>query len=124
MRGLLFEAKQVKSSRLSKEKFLYLLVNRLAIFFFLMCFLSLFLYVAGTIQDFTDSTQLFLLNLYFILGLFLIIASVSGLLLDLNRYSRTKKKRYLFRAGGYVFLVVFGVVTVLASSAITAISGL
>jgi len=89
-----------------------------------MCLLSLFLYAAGTIQDFTDSTQLFLLNLYFILGLFMTIASVSGMLFDFNRYSRTKKKRYLFRAGGYVFLVVFGVVTVLAATAITAISGL
>ena len=113
----------MKFTRLSKEKFLYLLVNRLAIFFFLMCLLTLFLYAAGTIQDFTDSTQLFLLNIYFILGLFLTIASVSGLLLDLNRFSRTKKTRYLLRAGGYVFLVVFGVVTVLAASAITAISG-
>ena len=113
----------MKFARLSKEKFLYLLVNRLAIFFFLMCLLTLFLYTAGTIQDFTDSTQLFLLNLYFILGLFLAIASVSGLVLDLNRFSRTRKTRYLLRAGGYVFLVVFGVVTVLAASAITAISG-
>jgi hypothetical protein len=107
----------------SKEKFLYLLVNRLAIFFFLMCVLTLFLYTAGTIQDFIDSTQLFLLNLYFILGIFLTAASVSGMLLDLNRFSRTRKTRYLLRAGGYIFLVVFGVVTVLAASAITAISG-
>jgi len=107
----------------SREKFLYLLVNRLAIFFFLMCLLTLFLYTAGTVQDFTDSTQLLLLNLYFILGIFLAAASVSGLFLDLNRFSKTKKTRYLLRAGGYVFLLVFGVVTVLASSAITAISG-
>jgi len=113
----------VISTRLSKEKFLYLLVNRLAIFFFLMCLLTLFLYAAGTTQDFIDSTQLLLLNLHFILGIFLTIASVSGLLLDLNRFSLTKKKRYLLRAGGYVFLVVFGVVTILAASAITAISG-
>jgi len=114
----------MKFTRVSKEKFLYLLVNRLAIFFFLMCVLTLFLYIAGTIQDFTDSTQLFLLNLCFILGLFLVISSVSGMLLDLNRFSGTKKRRYLLRAGGYVFLLVFGVVIVLTSSAITAISGL
>ena len=114
----------MKAIGLLKEKFLYLLVNRLAIFFFLMCLLTLFLYAAGTIQDFIDSTQLFLLNLYFTLGIFLTIASVSGMLLDLNRYSRTKKTRYLLRAGGYVFLVFFGIVTVFAASAITAISGL
>jgi len=113
----------MKFTRLSKEKLLYLLVNRLAIFFFLMCLLTSFLYAAGTVQDFTDSTQLLLLNLYFILGIFLTIASVSGLLLDFSRFSRTKKTRYLIRAGGYVFLVVFGIATVLAASAITAISG-
>ena len=113
---------KVKFIRLSKEKFLYLLVNRLAIFFFFICLLTLFLYTAGTFQDFTDSTQLLLLNLHFILGIFLTTASVSGLLLDLNRYTQTKKTRYLIRAGGYVFLVVFGVATVLAASAITAIS--
>ena len=113
----------MKFTGLSKEKLLYLLVNRLAVFFFLMCLLTLFLYTAGTVQDFIDSTQLFLLNLYFVLGIFLTIASVSGLLLDLNRFFRTKKTRYLLRAGGYVFLVIFGVVTVLAASAITAISG-
>jgi len=112
----------VKFARLSKEKLLYLLVNRLAIFFFLLCLLTLFLYAAGTIQDFTDSTQLLLLNLHFILGIFLTAASISGLLLDLIRYTQTKKSRYLLRAGGYIFLVVFGVVTVLAASAITAIS--
>ena len=127
MRGLrlclINRAWQVKFTRLSKEKFLYLLVSRLAIFFFLMCLLTLFLYVAGTIQDFTDSTQLLLLNLYFVLGIFLAAASVSGLVLDLNRFFRTKKTRYLLRAGGYIFLVVFSVVTVLAASAITAISG-
>ena len=87
-----------------------------------MCVLTLFLYVAGTIQSFIDSTQLFLLNLYFILGIFLTIAAASGLVLDLNRFSSTKKTRYLLRAGGYVFLLLFGVLTVFAASVITAIS--
>ena len=112
----------VKLTRLSREKLLYLLVNRLAIFFFLMCVLTLFLYVAGTVQDFIDTTQLFLLNLYFILGIFLIATSISGMVLDFYRFSKTKKTRYILRAGGYIFLVVFGAVTVLAVSAITAIS--
>ena len=109
-------------SRISKEKLLSLLVNRAAIFFFLMCLLTLFLYTAGTVQDFIDSTQLFLLNLYFILGIFLIIASVSGFVHDLVRFSNTKKSRYILRAGGYIFLMIFSIVTVLIVSAITAIS--
>ena len=112
----------MKVTKFSKEKLLSLLVSRLAIFFFLMCLLTLFLYAAGTIQDFIDSTQLFLLNLYFILGIFLTIASVSGLALDLGRFSKTKKNRYILRAGGYMLLVIFGAVTVLIVSAITAIS--
>jgi len=114
--------KKLKAAQLPKERLLYILVNRLAIFFFLMCVLTLFLYVAGTIQSFIDSTQLFLLNLYFILGIFLTIAAASGLVLDLNRFSSTKKTRYLLRAGGYVFLLLFGVLTVFAASVITAIS--
>ena len=112
----------MKFTKLTKEKLLSLLVNRTAIFFFLMCLLTLFLYTAGTVQDFIDSTQLFLLNLYFILGIFLIIASVSGFVHDLGRFIKTKKNRYILRAGGYIFLVIFGIVTVLIVSAITAIS--
>lgn len=96
-----------------KEKLLPILVNRTAIFFFLMCLLTLFLYVVGTVQGFIDSTQLALLRLYAVLGIFLTIASVYGAALALERLVKLKKNRYLLRAGGYFFLIVFGILSVL-----------
>ena len=110
-------------SRFTEEKLLPILVNRAVIFFFIMCLLALFLYAAGTVQEFTDSTQLTLLRLYTVLGIFLTVSSVSGIVLNLGRFIKTKKGRYFLRAGGYIFLVLFGAVTVLAAMAIVAVSG-
>jgi hypothetical protein len=110
-------------SRFSKERLLPILINRTALFFFIMSILTLFLYAAGTIQDFTDSTQFMLLTLYSVLGIFLTISSFSGIALDLTRFIGTKKSRYIFRAGGYLFLMIFGAVTVLVVMAILTLSG-
>jgi len=109
--------------RFSKERLLPILINRTALFFFVLSVLTLFLYGAGTVQGFTDATQFALLALYSILGIFLTITAVSGILLDLGRFIGTRKARYFFRACGYLFLVVFGIVTVLAVMAILALSG-
>ena len=109
-------------SRLPKEKLLYILVNRTVIFLFVMCLLTLSLYAAGTIQGFIDSTQLFLLKLYEGLGIFLMVTSFCGIVLDIERCFKVKKKRYLLRAGGYLLLVIFSIVTVLAVMAIIALS--
>ena len=110
-------------SRFSKERLLPILINRTTLFFFIMCILTLFLYAAGTAQNFTDSTQFALLTLYSVLGIILTITSISGIVLDFGRFINTKKVRYFFRAGGYLFLVVFGAVTVLLVMAILALSG-
>ena len=110
-------------SRNLKEKLLVILVNRTVLFLFLMCLLTLSLYVVGTVQGFIDSTQLALLRLYVVLGIFLAIISVFGMILALGRVLKTQKKRYLFRAGGYLFLVVFGMATVLAVMFIITVSG-
>ena len=109
--------------RYRKERLLPILINRSAIFFFLMCLLTLFLYIAGTVQGFIDSTQLFLLRLYFVLGIFLTTVSLLGVLMDILRFVKRKKPRYLFRALGYLFLVLFGIITVLAVLFIIALSG-
>jgi hypothetical protein len=113
----------LESTRFSKERLLHILINRTALFFFVMCVLTLFLYVAGTVQEFTDATQFALLTLYSVLGIFLTITSISGIILDMTRFIGAKKGRYFFRAGGYLFLVVFGGVTVIAVMAILALSG-
>ena len=110
-------------SRFSKEKLLPILVNRTVVFFLLMCFLAFFLYVAGTVQGFTDSTQLILLKLYTFFGIILAAAAAFGAILNLGRVITTKKGRYLLRGAVYVFLVIFATATVLAAIAIVAISG-
>jgi len=97
-----------------KEKLLPVLVSRTVIFFFVMCLLILFLYAAGTVQGFIDSTQLFLLSVYIVFGIFLTVSSAGGLGINLVRYIKIRKIRYLFRAGGYMLLMIFGSATVLA----------
>jgi hypothetical protein len=106
-----------------KEKLLPILVSRAVVFFLSMSVLTLFLYAAGTVQGFIDSTQIVLLRLYVILGISLSVFSFAGMILNLRRFFILKKPRYLFRAGGYLLLVVFGIVTVLLSLFIIAISG-
>ena len=97
-----------------KEKLLPILVSRTVIFFFLMCLVTLFLYAAGTVQGFIDSTQLSLLSVYVALGIFLTVVSAGGMVINLGRYLEARKIRYLFRSGGYMFLIIFGSLTVLA----------
>ena len=109
--------------RLPKEKLLPILVNRTAIFFFLMCLFTAFLYLAGTVQNFIDRTQLSLLSIYSVFGIVLMIASTFGMILNISRLLKTRKKRYLLRASGYVFLMLFAAVTVMMAAAITAMSG-
>ena len=107
----------------AREKLLPILINRTVLFFFFMSLLTLFFYLAGTAQGFIDSTQFLLLRVYTILGIFLAFTSASGVILDLGRLIKTKKIRYLFRAGGYAFLVIFGILSVLVVMSIFVISG-
>ena len=106
----------------TREKLLPILINRTVLFFFLMSLFTMFFYLAGTTQGFIDSTQFLLLRLYTILGIFLAFTSASGVILDLSRFIKTKRMRYLLRAGGYAFLVIFGTLTVIIVMAIIALS--
>jgi len=105
-----------------KEKILPILANRTVFFFFGMCLLTIFLYAAGTVQGFVDSTQFALLRLYVVLGIFLTVTSGCGMFLNFGRLFSQKKLRYLFRAIGYIALVVFGTLTVLVAMFIIAMS--
>ena len=107
---------------LQKEKLLPILVSRTVLFFFIMCLFTVFLYVAGTVQGFVDSTQFGLLRLYIVLGLFLAAVSACGMFLDLGRLFKQKKMRYLPRAAGYLLLTLFALATVLATLFIITIS--
>ena len=96
-----------------KERLFPILVNRTAIFFLIMSFLTLFLYTIGTMQGFVDSTQLSLLSFYVIMSSCLVLASVCGTVINILRFRTQKKARYLLRAAGYLLLVLFGAVAVL-----------
>ena len=109
--------------RLLKEKLLIILISRTAFFFFLMCLVTIFLYVAGTIQNFIDSTQIFILKFYVILGIFLVTFSFCGVIIGIKRFIDLRKRRYLLRAGGYLLFVLFGIVTILAVIFILTITG-
>ena len=113
----------MKFSLYLKEKLLPTLVNRTVIFFFLMCLFTLFLYFAGTIQGFVDSTQLGLLKVAVVLGIFLTVTSVYSMIFVLMRLFKLKKVRYLLRAGVYMLVAIFGAATVLAALFITTVSG-
>ena len=106
----------------ANKKLLPILVNRTAVFFFLICLFTLFLYAAGTVKGFIDSTQISLLSFYVVAGIFLAIASISGVLINFSRLFRNKKIRYLFRAGAYLLLIIFALITVLVVMVIIAIS--
>ena len=105
-----------------KEKIFPILVSRTMIFLFFMAILTLLLYTAGTVQEFIDSTQVSLLRFYSVLGIFLAIISLCGAILDLGRFLKIRKPRYLLRAGGYILLVIFSVTTVLAAVLIITLS--
>jgi hypothetical protein len=105
-----------------KGKFPSIIVNRLAIFFFLICLLTGFLYVLGTIQGFMDDTQFFLLRIAVVFGILLTVSSVLGFFIDLGFLLAKKKIRYLGIMVFYCFLGIFGGIIASASYFIMAIS--
>jgi hypothetical protein len=64
------------------RKIFPLFISRGVFFFLLMCLLTVFLYFAGTVQGFMDSTQMMLLRLAAALGFFLAAGSVYGLVME------------------------------------------
>ena len=98
------------------------IVSRTVIFLFFMCLLTIFLYVAGTNQGFIDSTQFAFLNIYLVLGIFLTLSSLLGLFLNLEQFVRFRRLNNITRAGGYIILIIFGSVTVLAAMFIITMS--
>ena len=99
--------------RFNREKLLPIMINRTAIFLFIMCILTLYLYAIGTSQDFIDTTQLSLLRLYVVFAIFLATTSSCGIILNIVRFLAQKKIRYLLRAAGYLLLVLYGTATLL-----------
>ena len=93
---------------LFNRKFPVIIVNRIALFFFIMCFLTVFLYALGTVQGFMDTTQFILLELTVILGVLLTVSSLFGIVLDLTFFLSNRKKRYLGSIFLHGFWGIFG----------------
>ena len=109
-------------SRTLREKLFPILVSRTVIFFFVMSLLTFFLYAAGTVQGFIDTTQLALLRLYSVLGIFLVVSTICAIMINIERFIRLKKTRYFLRAGAYLLITIFSVVTVIAAMFIITLS--
>lgn len=88
-----------------------------------MCFLTVFLYILGTVQGFMDSTQSILLGFGGILGILLALCSLFGIILNLAAFFKRKKGRYIVSAVISLFSGVFGVSVTMAASFIIVISG-
>ena len=113
----------LKSIVLLNRKFPVIFINRIALFFFLMCFFTAFLYVLGTFQGFMDATQFILLELAAISGVLLTASSLLGMILDLVFFLREKKIRYLGGIFLHVLWGIFGGGIALAASFFTMVSG-
>ena len=108
----------------SKEKIFPLIVHRTVIFLFVLCLLTLLLYLAGTVQSFLDTTQSMLLSIYITLGIFLAVISIFGALLGIRRFFLHRKARELVQSGVYTLVSLFAVATItLASLIIVASKG-
>jgi len=92
----------------SYEKLPAIIINRIAVFFFLMSLLICFLYFLGTRQEFMDETQLLLLRLSSIMGFLLVISSVFGLFINMVIFIMKKKIRYILGFFMFIFFIVSG----------------
>jgi hypothetical protein len=113
----------MRISRPEKKTIIEILVKRTVTFFFGICLLTLFLYGIGTAQGFMDITQLLLLRLSIVLGLFLGVGSVYGIVLALWLARKGLKLRYIGGIGGYLLLSLFGILVVLIAAFIVVAAG-
>jgi hypothetical protein len=94
-----------------KKVVIAVLIKRIVLFLFIMSLLTLFLYGIGTAQNFMDHTQLFLLRLSRLWGLFLIIGAFYGILLETGLAFRKGGRRIFSSLGGlgvYTLLGIWG----------------
>jgi hypothetical protein len=106
----------MRFTRPEKKTLVSILIKRGAVFLAVLLLLTVFLYIIGTIQGFTDQTQLLLLDFSLMGGLSLAAASIYGLISSLWLILRGPNRRPFFWAGAYIVLGVFGmVITALAA---------
>jgi hypothetical protein len=105
-----------------RKRIIFTLFKGAALFFFGLCLFSLFLYAAGTRQDFTDATQLLLLRLSRSLALALSVCSVWGIICCIFLKFRDPRFRWVLRAGACLLLCAFGIAVNLLTAFIIAAS--
>jgi hypothetical protein len=88
-----------------------------------MSLIDLFLYGIGTIQGFTDSTQLFLLHLGLFLSILLALSAFYGAVLDLLLFFHRKKIRFICGAWVYALFGLFGGLAAASAGFIISASG-
>jgi hypothetical protein len=93
------------------------------LFFFGFCLFSLFLYAAGTRQEFTDKTQLLLLRLSRELGLALGLCSFWEIVFCFFQKIPGPRFRRALKIGAYLALCTFGFAISLLGSFIIAATG-
>ena len=92
------------------------LIKRATVFLFISAMITLSFYIIGNIQNFLDSTQLFLLGLARLFGTLSIIASVVGIAGSVERMIHERSVRRLPSAFKYL-LVAAGAVLISAFAA-------
>jgi membrane-bound acyltransferase YfiQ involved in biofilm formation len=97
-----------------------LLIKGTVLFLFIMCILTVFFYAAGTRQDFTDRTQLMILRLSLLQGLFLGLGSAYGILYHGRFFFKKRIKSGLSALGAYLFSGSFGIGLAILSAFIIA----
>jgi hypothetical protein len=113
----------MRISRPEKKAVIEILVKRTVSFFFGMGLLTFFFYGIGTAQGFMDITQLLLLRLSVVWGLFLGVGSIYGIILTLWLARKGWKFLYARGLGAYIFLSLFGILAAATAALIIVTAG-
>ncbi|GHV61168.1 hypothetical protein AGMMS49587_04600 [Spirochaetia bacterium] len=108
-----------------KKPIVLTLLKGAALFPFGVCLLSVFLYIAGTRQEFMDSTQLLLIHGAMLSGLLSAVLSFYGIIADLVYLISRRPSRlvYLWGIAGYLCLGLTGGLIAVLGTLLTAIAG-
>ena len=74
------------------------------------------LYVAGSYQKASDSSQLSLVRICLILSMLMIISSLYGIILDIYYMFRRRRPAYLTGIAGYILVIALGTLLALGAA--------
>jgi hypothetical protein len=107
---------------MAKKPLPILIVKRASILLFILCFLAAFFWTVGSFRSFLEETQLMLLGLLRWASLCLVVASGIGIALSLLYLLLKRHAAAPQGFIGYVLLVAFGVLGLVLSDALVALS--